>query len=296
MVYNARSDVDFTLHELPQMPEPRKVLLTTPAFFEIHYVINPHMAGNIGDVDAGVAHQQWHGLKTAYQNLGIETHTMEGVPNLYDMVFCANQTLPYHTPSGQNGVVLSQMYAPERRPEVVHFDTFFRQAGYQISTLPSEGAFAFEGMGDAIWHPHRYLLWGGYGYRTDPAAYNALSDMLDVQVLALQLTDPDFYHLDTCFCVLNEQTVLIYPGAFAPEGLDLIRHFFEEVLEAPEDEARTLFACNAHCPDGRHVIIQQGCTVTKQRLCKAGFLPVEVNTGEFLKAGGSVFCMKQMFW
>lgn len=296
MVYHTLAEIDFSLDELPPMPGPSKVLLTEPTFFAVQYVINPHMAGNIGEVDSQEAQRQWQAVRSAYQHLGIQAYTAAGVPDLYDMVFCANQTLPFRTPAGQHGVVLSQMYAAERRPEVVHFDAFFRQAGYEVITLPAEHAFAFEGMGDAIWHPRRFLLWGGYGYRTDPAAYDALADLLDVHILALPLTDADFYHLDTCFCVLDAQTVLIYPGAFAPEGLELIRHFFREVLEAPDDEARTLFACNAHCPDGRHVIIQRGCTVTNQLLCEAGFLPVEVDTSEFLKAGGSVFCMKQMFW
>ena len=76
----------------------------------------------------------------------------------------------------------------------------------------------------------------------------------------------------------------------------MIHALFDEVIEAPEDESRQLFACNAHCPDGRHVIIQRGCAVTVARLQAAGFTPIEVDTDEFLKAGGSVFCMKQMFW
>ena len=64
----------------------------------------------------------------------------------------------------------------------------------------------------------------------------------------------------------------------------------------PEDEARHRLASNAHCPDGKHVLIQEGCPVTNRQLKEAGFIPVELETGEFLKAGGSVFCMKQMFW
>ncbi|HMB93031.1 MAG TPA: arginine deiminase family protein, partial [Rhodothermales bacterium] len=275
MVYHSLAEIDFALDDLPQIPGPTQVLLTEPTYFAVHYVINPHMAGNIGEVDSQEAHRQWWALQSTYQNLGIKTHTAAGVADLYDMVFCANQTLPFRTPASQQGVVLGQMYAEERRSEVEHFDRFFRQAGYQVATLLPDSAFAFEGMGDAIWHPNRFLLWGGYGYRTDPTAYDVLADLLDVHILALHLTDADFYHLDTCFCVLDERTVLIYPRAFAPEALALIQHFFDEVLEAPEDEARTLFACNAHCPDGHHVIIQQGCTATNQLLCEAGFLPIE---------------------
>ena len=188
------------------------------------------------------------------------------------------------------------MHAPQRRGEVAHYERFFRQHGYEVLTLPPDLVEDFEGMGDAIWHPRRYLLWGGHGFRTSRAVYRYLADRLDVRVIALVLEDPEFYHLDTCFSVLDEHSVLIFPEAFTDPDQALIHRFFERVVEAPEDEARRLFACNAHCPDGRHVIIQRGCDVTNERLREAGFTPVETDTGEFLKSGGSVFCMKQMYW
>jgi N-dimethylarginine dimethylaminohydrolase len=188
------------------------------------------------------------------------------------------------------------MHADERQGEVPHFEHFFRQQDYAIKRLPPELHTSFEGMGDAIWHPNRYLLWGGYGFRTGLRAYEYITDLLEVPVLPLHLEDPDFYHLDTCFSVLDETSVLIYPDVFDDDGRALIDRLFDTVVEAPEDEARHQFACNAHCPDREHVIIQQGCDVTNERLRAAGFTPIEVDTSEFIKAGGSVFCMKQMIW
>jgi N-dimethylarginine dimethylaminohydrolase len=76
----------------------------------------------------------------------------------------------------------------------------------------------------------------------------------------------------------------------------LINAVFENVINAPEDEAKKLFACNATCPDGKNVIIQKGCTNVNSALRDAGFTVHEVDTGEYLKSGGSVFCMKQMVW
>lgn len=296
MVYCSTSELDFRLADLPSVPRPQRVLLASPQHFDVEYVINPHMEGQIGNVDRDKATRQWESLRQAYEHAGVETLTVEGAPGLPDMVFCANQTLPYLVPNGkQRGVILSRMHAPQRRDEVAHFETFFQREGYVIHHLQDLNT-DFEGMGDAIWHPGRYLLWGGYGFRTDLGAYELISEMLNVPVLALRLEDPDFYHLDTCLSVLDARSALIYPGAFQQEGLDLLMHFFDHLIEAPEDEARNLFACNAHCPDERHVLIQQGCADTSDRLLKAGFTPVELDTSEFLKAGGSVFCMKQMFW
>ncbi len=295
MVYSRVSALDFTLGECPKLPPPKRVLMTTPEHFEVAYVINPHMEGHIGAVDRDEARRQWTALRKTYLALGFDVQVLEGRPGLPDMVFCANQTLPYLDADGRRGVVLSRMHAPQRRDEVAHFATFFHDLGYDTRPLP-EHVRAFEGMGDALWHPGRALLWGGYGFRTDPQAYEALTARLGVPVLALRLEDPDFYHLDTCLCVLDETTALIYPGAFDADGLRLLAHFFPRLLEAPEDEARRRLACNAHSPDGRRVIIQRGNAHTCRMLAEAGFTPLEVETSEFLKAGGSVFCMKLMFW
>lgn len=301
MLYRSPSEIDFRLEDLPAVPRPRRVLLTTPEHFDVQYVINPHMEGHVGGIDPREARRQWEALRRTYEALGIEAVTVPGAENLLDMVFCANQTLPYLLPEtpadgAQRGVVLSRMHAPERQDEVPHYERFFRSQGYHIERLPTSVAGDFEGMGDALWHAGRYLLWGGYGFRTDAGAYEQIAERLDVRVIALALHDPAFYHLDTCLSMLDEASALYYPAAFDADGLALLRHFFPTLVEAPEDEARQRFACNAHCPDGRHVLIQRGCDETAGRLREAGFEPVELETDEFLKSGGSVFCMKQMFW
>jgi N-dimethylarginine dimethylaminohydrolase len=296
-VYRTVEDVDFDLSDCPALPRPDRVMLTTPTHYDIQYVINPHMSDHVGSVDTGVAAQQWKALRATYTALGIEPHIVDGQPGLPDMVFCANQTLPFLDPDARRkGVVLSQMRAEQRRDEVTYFADAFGDLGYSVESLPESVDTSFEGMGDGIWHPGRLLLWGGYGFRSDLEIYEVLSGMLGTRVVALELTDADFYHLDTCFSPLDEHSVLIYPGAFTAEGLDLINHFFTTVVEAPEEEARHQFACNAHCPNGHHVLIQEGCTTTEDRLRRAGFKPIELDTSEFMKSGGSVFCMKQMIW
>jgi len=248
-------------------------------------------------VDVERATAQWQALRHVYESLGLEVFEVPGRVGLPDMVFCANQTLPFRRPeNGRTGVVASRMQSVHRAPEVSDFVRFFEGEGYEPVELPDDIPGSFEGMGDAIWHTGRYLLWGGHGFRTDRRVYDAISERLNVDILLLTLSDPDFYHLDTCFSVLDMDTVLLYPGAFDEMGLALIHSMFWRVLEAPEHESRRGFACNAHRPDGRHVVIQAGNRDTCSLLRENGFEPIETETGEFLKAGGSVFCMKQMFW
>jgi len=295
MVYDNVSDIDFLRSDVPTQDLPGHVLMTNPRHFEVTYVINPHMAGNVGTVQVEKALSEWTHLRSAYADLGFDVQEIEGAEGQPDMVFCANQSLPYQLPSGETGVFLSQMNAPQRQGEVAFYESFFQAIHARVRKLSSD-ICRFEGMGDAIWHPGRFLLWGGYGFRTDRAVYSEIASAIGVRVLTLLLEDPDFYHLDTCLSVLDENTALIYPGAFQREGLDLIRSVFPRVVDAPEGEARTLFACNAHCPNGTDVLIQKGCDETMAALSQNGFRPIPVETGEFLKAGGSVFCMKLMYW
>lgn len=56
------------------------------------------------------------------------------------------------------------------------------------------------------------------------------------------------------------------------------------------------FVCNCHCPDGKNVIVQKGSKDFKNKIKTAGFDIIEVNTSEFIKSGGSVFCMKLMYY
>lgn len=295
MIYHSIHELDFNLDDVAAVASPGRVLMTKPDYFEVRYVINPHMEGNVGEVDATRARRQWDELIRQYESLGIEVETVPGVANLPDMVFCANQTLPFQRADGSRGVVLSRMHSPHRAPEVPYFERVFQSLGYDAVSLP-EDVTDFEGMGDALWHVGRQLLWGGHGFRSSLEAYEYLAEVLGVRIIVLRLEDPDFYHLDTCLSIINESTALAFPGAFDRRGMELIHGLFPTLVEAPDHEARKLFACNAHSPDGQHVIIQKGCPATVGRLRSAGLTPVEVETDEFLKAGGSVFCMKQMFW
>lgn len=295
-VITSLKNLDFKLSELPAMDKPGKVLMIRPTYFSVDYVINPHMEGQVGNVDKQVAMQQWESVRDAFSQTGMKVHELEGTPELPDMVFCANQSLPYRDDNGDKEVIMSIMNSEHRKPEVAPVEEWFAGQGYQRHHLNYKKINSFEGMGDALWHPGRKLLWGGYGFRTSKSAYSFISNTFDVPVILLELKHPEFYHLDTCFCALNEQTALIYPPAFSKTGLQKIRRMFSTVIEAPKEDALHRFACNATCPDGKHVIIHEGSTETVLKLHEHGFEVLEVNTGEFLKSGGSVFCMKLMTW
>jgi len=300
-VYHKISDLDFKVEQLPDRKEPLKVLLCTPDYFEVVDVKNPYMKGNLNATDKEKAMQQWNLLKDIYLRLVAENMLqqclqLKGAEGCEDMVFAANQSFPWLTEDGKHLVVLSKMRHPSRQKEVKYFEEFYQKQGYE--TLELKNTKLFEGMGDTIPHPGKKLLYGGFGHRTEPKAYDEISQLLNVPIVALELVNEKYYHLDTCFLPLSADTVLVCRSAFSDEAFELIKKLFKHVIVAPEDEAEQ-FALNAHAlvtEKRKLAIIQKGLTKTTTILRNAGFEVVETETSEYMKSGGSVFCMKMMIY
>lgn len=295
---HAAAEWSFALADLPPREPERDVLLCDPAYYEIGEPVNPHMrtaAGARRKVDRRAAWEQWEALGAAYARLGFRVHVIGSARGLADMVFAANPVLPLTDAEGRRSVVLSRMRHAARRPEVARYAAWFKERGFRAVELPGDEALTFEGGGDGLLVPGRRAILAGIGPRTTEAALRALAPLAGMPVIGLRLPDERFYHLDTCLSLLDERTALFAPDGLEAAGRALVERLFPRVIAAPLEEADSPgLACNAHCPDGRHVLIQRGNDRTCAALSKAGFEPIELDTSEFVKSGGSVFCLKSM--
>lgn len=283
------------------MPHPKNVLMIRPTYFNIDTAINPHMRkadGSAHELDTSKAMTQWENLKAQYEKIGFRVVALEGVAGLPDMCFSANQSLPFLDARGNKRALLSNMATDTRHIEVDHVAAALVKEGYSCESVDARRKETFfEGMGDCLWLPGRRFLIGGYGHRTTAAMYSKIAERTGADVAIFNLKNPRFYHLDTCLSILNETTVLACRDAFNDEGWALLNAIFTHIIEVPLAEADSpQFACNAHCPDGKHVFIQPGSIRTNSAMTQAGFKVVEVDTSEFIKSGGSVFCLKLMFF
>ncbi|MFN8945942.1 MAG: dimethylarginine dimethylaminohydrolase family protein [Pseudobdellovibrionaceae bacterium] len=271
-----------------------EVLMVHPQYFDIEYAINPYMkdsAGNLNKVDRQLAVIQWQNLKTAYERIGFSVSVLDGVEKLPDMVFAANQSFPF-LKGQKKSVILSRMRSEYRQKEVAYFQKFYQSKGYDIYEISND--LTFEGNGDALIQPGTNEIWGGYGYRTDLKVYDQVAKITGMKVHPLRLNSEFFYHLDTCFSILDAQTVAYVPSAFDSSAIKLIQQKFKRNIEVHEKEALDFFATNCHSPDGKHVILHPGAERFRTALKDHGFVPVELDTSEYKKSGGSVFCMKMM--
>jgi N-dimethylarginine dimethylaminohydrolase len=115
-----------------------------------------------------------------------------------------------------------------------------------------------------------------------------LAAEMGCRVIPLQLVDGRFYHLDTCFCPLDPQTAIYFPGAFDGYAQRSLAQIPRLIPVVEEEAAR--FACNAVVVD-RHVVLNSGCPQLEVSLAAAGFTPHATPLDEFLKSGGSAKCL-----
>lgn len=282
---------DFSPSQLRKMPYPKSVLMCAPDYFDVIDVKNPFMESQRGRVDRRKARREWEDLKLAFERLGATVELISPERDREDMVFCANQTFAGLGAQNERVCVLSHMKHPSRQKEVPAFARWFGHRGGRVEAVRPASA-RFEGGGDAIWHPGAALIWGGVGPRTEAEVYYDVAEKFGAPVALLKLRTDVFYHLDTCFCAIDTQTVMIYAKAFEESGLRLIRRIFPRVIEIPDDEAEKGMAGNATAFFGRHVVIQRGNRITVRALERLGYDVVEVATDEFIKSGGSVYCLK----
>jgi N-dimethylarginine dimethylaminohydrolase len=254
-----------------------------PKLYDVNYVINPWMAGNVRRASRQQAESQWEQLHHALEQAA-RVLLVEPQPGWPDMVFTANAGLVR-----QGVVAMSQFVHPERQGEESHFRKWFEDLGFRVSEMPL--ATSFEGEGDALFEPDSSRLWAGHGVRTMQSSHRHLQDLWDVEVISLQLVDPRFYHLDTCFCPLTDGHLLYFPAAFDAESNAKIEQRYPKQQRIPVREEDALrFACNA-INVGRLILLNEISKELSSRLEARGFQIVQVQLTEFLKAGGAAKCL-----
>jgi len=261
-------------------------LMCAPEFFEVCYVINPWMEGNLGRVDKALALRQWlnlHGIVARLASVSL----IEPVAGLPDMVFTANAGLAQRKEDGKKEFIVSTFRHAERQPEAQHFEKFFSSQGYKVLHLQEKTIF--EGAGDALFDLQG-RLWFGSGIRSESHALDEIVDALDVEAFGLELVDPHWYHLDTAFCPLPEGQAIAYKKAFSGRSVESLDDAFgENIIWVSEADAKN-FACNAIAID-QHIIMHSASAELKLVLKQRGFEVIEADVSEFLKSGGSCKCL-----
>lgn len=258
---------------------PPRILMCPPDHYGIEYEINPWMNRSLGAV-RDLAFRQWTALRDALVSLGVAVEILTPQPGLPDLVFTANAGLMFH-----DRFLSSRFRHEVRAKESPYFDAWFAANGFRVDHLP-ENHF-HEGAGDALFCGE--TLFAGYRTRSDATAHQWVAQSLGVRVLPLELVNPRFYHLDTCFCPLAPGVALYHPEAFDAYGRRVLHTHVPKLIAVNEADAHR-FGCNAVVV-GKTVIHNSGCPQLANDLTSHGYRSVDVELDEFLKAGGSAKCL-----
>lgn len=267
-----------TFASLPHFDRPT-YLMCHPEWYDVDYVINPWMAGNLHRPSRDLAFAQWKELHSQLQRIA-DIRLIHGQPGSPDMVFIGHSALVQH------GIVaLSSFAHPQRQTEEPYLRRWFESAGFLIWDTPR--GTSFEGEGDALFNATGNHLWAAHGVRTCLQSHRHVADAWHTPVTSLHLIDPRFYHLDTCFAPLASGHLLYFPGAFDKPSLARIEESYAPEMRIAVTEAEaTRFACNV-INAGREIIMGSTGTDLANRLMALGYNVTEVNLSEFIRGGGA---------
>jgi N-dimethylarginine dimethylaminohydrolase len=274
--------------------QPRAhLLMCRPEHFAVIYAINPWMDPQSWARDdrvlAAASAREWSALHRALTGLGATVELVPSVPALPDLVFTANAAVVL------NGTaLLARFRHPQRQAEEPHFEAAFRALKargviHSIAKLPDD--IALEGAGDCVFDASRDMFWMGYGPRSERAARAVVEDVFGTPVVALELVDPRFYHMDTALSPLPRGEVMYVPSAFTPAGRAEIRARVARELriEITAQDAKR-FAANAVCL-GDVVLLSRCSEKLRAKLAERGYSVLPTPLDSFLRSGGSAFCL-----
>jgi len=268
-------------------------LMCRPEYFGVVYSINPWMnpRGWARDEQALTASSQreWARLHRTLLDLGAAVDLVPPVAGLPDLVFTANSAVVL-----DRKVLLARFRHPERQAEETQYEAAFRrlQAHGVIDTvirLPDD--LTLEGAGDCVFDQSRGLFWMGYGPRSEQRARAAVSDTFGTDVVAIELADARFYHMDTALCPLSGGELMYVPGAFTAAGRGEI-----ETRVAPQDRIEVVdkdavrLAANTVCVGSDLVMPACGARL-RAVLAERGYRVRITPLPAFLRSGGAAFCL-----
>lgn len=219
---------------------------------------------------------------------------------LQDQSFVANLAfIPEHLEHRETAII-SQFTSQPRIGEEVYGRGFFEMMGYRVVDAPHR----FEGEAE-IKHLHDNVYIGGYGERTDRAVFDWMEREFDMQVIAVEQTDPYFYHLDCSIFPLTQEETIVATSLFTPAEVRAMERV-TGIIDISKDDAfngltnsvrlRNLVLNSSNItemkPSNRWYAGERDKNRTLEDICATrGLEPVYINVSEYFKSGALLSCM-----
>ncbi len=238
-----------------------------------------------GQADQQQVQREYREFEDALRHAGVRCHFLPPEPHLPYQCYTrdSSQTTPW-------GVLLTQMFKPERRGEyaaIMRFhDRFWRLANHGT----------IEGGDIAIIRPGLAAI-GHTGSRTDLAGAAQLAGWLrdagwEVRLVPLA---EHFLHLDVVFCMAADGLAVAFPEALEPGFLDWLRAHHIRLVEARYAEVMAL-SCNLLSLGGGRVISARHSTRLNAALRAEGLAVLDPELRVICQGGGGPHCLSMPLW
>lgn len=254
-----------------------QVFLGNHKYFDIEYKINPWMQEDV-EISFDKANEQYNAIIQAFKDENIPYKISKPAP-YPDSVFIADSGFLIN-----NIFICTNFKYKERQREVIYWQNFFQEQGYETVILPS--SVLFEGTGDLIYTNSQVFL--GHGIRTNLEAVKHIKPFIQKDIFPIELINDRFFHLDTCFFPIDDKNILLYKDAIAPESLKKLKEKYN-IITAEKKEAMN-FALNIFRYE-KTLFLNKGNPKTKKLLEEYGYKVAPLDLSEFIKAGGAIKCM-----
>jgi N-dimethylarginine dimethylaminohydrolase len=223
-------------------------------------------------------------------------YTLPVTKALPDIVFVANGGLALPRLKSPL-ILLPNMKFPQRKVELPFLRNMLAELG--VATMEYPGHEPFEGQAELKWFDGGRKDVCGYGHRSTLKTFKELDAFFkklygptqSPELLVLELTSADYYHLDVAMCEYDGTKCLVHKRSMSPTSMRRLKAFLGPanvtVIDTPDS-----FCLNAVI-DGSQMITHRLTDPTLKPLFErlTGRRVVQVPTTEFEKSGGSVRCM-----
>lgn len=256
---------------------PRRILVCRSADFKVDYSINPWMKP--GTSSSSLAIHQWEQLVEIIRGTGVEIVTVEFPADApQELIWTRDEFILIN-----DRIVLSNFTHDIRKAETPYYEAWFAK-----NNLRTERAGATLEGGNIILHGGRHYV--GVGYRGTAVACKQLERQLGIEIVALEVTSNDFFHIDLALLTIDSENAFYYPPAFTTRSIDTITSQIKNLHELTEAEM-TGYCANS-IVIGNLVIIQSGNPSFKAKLENLGKQVHEVDVSEFKNiGGGGIHCL-----
>ncbi|WP_345240810.1 dimethylarginine dimethylaminohydrolase family protein [Pontibacillus salipaludis] len=254
------------------------VLVVKPSFMEITEVINEtqkHFQDQ--NITTPLALEQHENFVRVLKEQNVEVEELPAEPGLPEQVFTRDIAFTLN-----EEIYIASMSESVRHRETGPLKKWLQDhdISYQDG-LPS----SIEG-GDVI--VNGSTVYVGVSGRTSQEAIDALQARIPSYTVVPLPLHESILHLDCVFNIVDENTAIVYPPAFTPEGLGRIATTFNLIRVTREEQFQ--MGPNVLSIGNKTIISLPQNKRINQELEAKGFNVIPVEFSEIIKSGGSFRC------